>query len=131
MLSGDGDDHNPLSAGEFWRYDPSNDLWTQLTSHPGDAIWAPGSFVIGCDAYFLLGENNNYNNPILPIAMYKYKLDNQCGCIDPLALNYLVLQLMMMVVVVIFQDVQILRLLIITLMRVMMMVVVPKQFLAV
>ena len=88
VLSGDGDDHNPLSAGEFWRYDPSNDLWTQLTSHPGDAIWAPGSFVIGCDAYFLLGENNNYNNPILPIAMYKYKLDNQCGCIDPLALNY-------------------------------------------
>ena len=54
MLSGDGDDHNPLSAGEFWRYDPSNDLWTQLTSHPGDAIWAPGSFVIGCDAYFFL-----------------------------------------------------------------------------
>ena len=44
-----------------------------LISHPGDAIWAPGSFVIGCDAYFLLGENNNYNNPILPIAMYKYK----------------------------------------------------------
>ena len=88
ILSGDGDDHNPLSYGEFWQYDPTNDSWTQLPSHPGDAIWAPGSFVIGCDAYFLLGENNNYNNPILPIAMYKYKLDNQCGCTDPNALNF-------------------------------------------
>tara|TARA_B100001057_G_scaffold338826_1_gene339570 strand:- start:1532 stop:3268 length:1737 start_codon:yes stop_codon:yes gene_type:complete len=88
VLSGDGDDHNPLSYGEFWQYDPTNDSWTQLPSHPGDAIWAPGSFVIGCDAYFLLGENNNYNNPILPIAMYKYKLDNQCGCTDPNALNF-------------------------------------------
>ena len=35
---------------------------------------------IGCDAYFLLGQNNNYNNPSFPVAMYKYKLDNQCGC---------------------------------------------------
>ena len=88
VLSGDGDDHNPLDNGEFWQYNPVNDSWVQLNSHPGDAIWAPGSFVIGCDAYFLLGENNNYSSPILPISMYKYKLDNQCGCIDPLAFNY-------------------------------------------
>ena len=88
ILSGDGDDHNPLSYGEFWQYDPSNDSWMQLPDHPGDAIWAPGSFVIGCDAFFLLGQNNNYNNPTFPVAMYKYKLDNQCGCTDPLAYNF-------------------------------------------
>ena len=88
ILSGDGDDHDPLTYGEFWQYEPSNDSWLQLADHPGDAIWAPGSFVIGCDAYFLLGQNNNYNNPSFPVAMYKYKLDNQCGCTDPLAYNF-------------------------------------------
>ena len=33
-------------------------------------------------------ENNNYNNPILPILMYKYKLDNPYGSNCPLHLNY-------------------------------------------
>ena len=47
ILSGDGDDHGPLSSGEFWEYNPLNDSWNQLQSHPGGAIWAPGNFVIG------------------------------------------------------------------------------------
>lgn len=55
ILSGDGDDHRSLDSGEFWEYDPSNDTWTQLSSHPGDAIWAPGSFVIGREVFFMLG----------------------------------------------------------------------------
>ena len=88
ILSGDGDDHGPLSSGEFWEYDPTNDSWNQLQSHPGGAIWAPGNFVIGCDVYFLLGQNNNYNTPSLPVSVVKYKLDQQCGCTDSLAFNF-------------------------------------------
>ncbi len=88
VLSGDGDDHGPLSAGEFWEYNPVNDSWSQLSSHPGGAIWAPGNFVIGCDVYFLLGQNWNNNSGTYPISVYKYKLSEDCGCIDPLAYNF-------------------------------------------
>ena len=88
ILSGDGDDHGPLTDGEFWEYNPASDTWNQLTSHPGDAIWAPGNFVIGCDVYFLLGQNNNPSFPTTPIAVYKYKLSEDCGCTDPTAFNF-------------------------------------------
>tara|TARA_B000000532_G_scaffold227918_1_gene207239 strand:+ start:1772 stop:3583 length:1812 start_codon:yes stop_codon:yes gene_type:complete len=88
VLSGDGDDHGPLSSGEFWEYNPLTDNWSQLPSHPGDAIWAPGNFVIGCDVYFLLGQNNNFSTPVLPVEVYKYKLNQDCGCTDPTAFNY-------------------------------------------
>ena len=88
ILSGDGNDHGPLDTGEFWEYDPISDLWNQLPSHPGEAIWAPGNFVIGCDVYFLLGQNNNPPTTTLPVAVYKYKLSSNCGCTDPTALNY-------------------------------------------
>jgi len=88
ILSGDGDDHEPLDFGEFWEYTPANDSWIQLPSHPGGAIWAPGSFIIGCDAYFLLGQDNNYNFPSLPVSLFKYKLDQSCGCMDSLAYNF-------------------------------------------
>ena len=88
ILSGDGDDHGPLNEGEFWEYNPLTDNWTQLDSHPGDAIWAPGCFVIGCDAYFLLGQNNNSTFPTTPIAVYSYNLSNDCGCTDATAFNY-------------------------------------------
>ena len=88
ILSGDGDDHGPLSTGEFWEYNPLNDSWNQLPSHPGGAIWAPGNFVIGCDVYFLLGQNWNSNFPTDPISVYKYKLSEDCGCTDPIAYNF-------------------------------------------
>jgi N-acetylneuraminic acid mutarotase len=88
ILSGDGDDHGPLSSGEFWRYNPLNDSWSQLQSHPGDAIWAPGNFIIGCDVYFLLGQNWNSNIPTDPISVYKYKLSEDCGCTDIAAYNF-------------------------------------------
>ncbi len=88
VLSGDGDDHGPLSAGELWEYNPQNDNWTQLPSHPGDAIWAPGCFVIGCDLYFLLGQNRSSFIPIEPTTVYTYKLSDDCGCTDPLAVNF-------------------------------------------
>ena len=88
VLSGDGDDHGPLDSGEFWEYNPSNDSWIQLTSHPGGAIWAPGNFVIGCDVYFLLGQNWNGGAGTFPISVYKYKLSEDCGCTDPTAYNF-------------------------------------------
>ena len=88
VLSGDGDDHGPLDSGEFWEYNPLNDTWNQLTSHPGGAIWAPGNFVIGCDVYFMLGQNWNSSIPTDPISVYKYKLSDDCGCTDALALNF-------------------------------------------
>ena len=88
VLSGDGDDHGPLSSGEFWEYSPLTDSWTQLPSHPGGAIWAPGNFVIGCDVYFLLGQDWNSNFPVDPISVYTYKLSENCGCTDSLAYNF-------------------------------------------
>jgi len=88
ILSGDGDDHGPLPSGEFWEYNPSNDSWNQLQSHPGGAIWAPGNFVIGCDVYFLLGQNWNASLPTDPISVYKYKLSEDCGCTDAMAYNF-------------------------------------------
>ena len=88
ILSGDGDNHGPLDSGEMWEYTPLSDSWNQLLSHPGDAIWAPGNFVIGCDVYFLLGQNNNSNTPTLPNNVYKYKLSEDCGCTDISAFNF-------------------------------------------
>ena len=88
ILSGDGDDHGPLDSGEFWEYDPLTDTWIQLPSHPGGAIWAPGNFVIGCDVYFLLGQNWNSSPATDPISVYKYKLSQDCGCTDPNAYNF-------------------------------------------
>ena len=88
ILSGDGDNHGPLDSGEFWEYNPLNDSWNQLPSHPGGAIWAPGNFVIGCDVYFLLGQNRNTSPGTYPISVYQYKLSEDCGCIDPTAYNF-------------------------------------------
>ena len=88
VLSGDGDNHQSLDSGEFWEYEPSTDQWTQLPSHPGNAIWAPGCFVIGCDVYFLLGQDNNTTPGTLVSNIYTYKLSQDCGCMDPNAVNF-------------------------------------------
>ena len=88
VISGDGDDHSSLDSGELWEYEPTNDSWTQLPSHPGDAIWAPGCFVIDCSVYFLLGQNNNTIPAVYPSNIYTYKLSDDCGCTDPLAVNF-------------------------------------------
>ncbi|MDB4126408.1 hypothetical protein OAC83_01110 [Flavobacteriales bacterium] len=88
ILSGDGDNHGPLSSGEFWEYETSNDSWLQLNSHPGDAIWAPGNFVIDCNVYFLLGQNNNTAPSTYVGNIYQYKLSSDCGCTDSIAENY-------------------------------------------
>ena len=55
VLSGDGDTHENLPAGEMWSYDPATNEWEQQPSHPGQGRWAPGSFVIGDNLYFTGG----------------------------------------------------------------------------
>ena len=86
ILSGDGDDHGPLDTGELWEYDPTLDVWTQLTSHPGGARWAPGSFVIGCNVFLNSGfeaESGIYHNDL-----WSFKINDFCGCNDTDAFNY-------------------------------------------
>ena len=88
IISGDGEDHSPLDEGEFWEYNPTNDSWNQLPSHPGDAIWAPGCFVLDCEIYFLLGQNTSTFPASYPLNIYSYKLSQDCGCTDSSAVNY-------------------------------------------
>lgn len=86
VLSGDGDDHGPLDSGELWEYNPENDQWFQLNSHPGGARWAPGSFVIDCHIYLTSGyegETDTYYNDLI-----KFKLSDDCGCTNVNAFNY-------------------------------------------
>lgn len=86
VLSGDGDNHGPLDYGEFWKYNPSNDSWSEMPAHPGGARWAPGSFVLGCYAYLtsgLEGANDTFHQDL-----WRYSLSDDCGCTDPSAVNY-------------------------------------------
>jgi len=86
VLSGDGDDHGPLDYGEFWRYDPGTDSWTELDPHPGGARWAPGSFVLGCHAYLTGGLEGSAD--VFHHDLWRYSLLPDCGCTDPDAVNY-------------------------------------------
>lgn len=72
VLSGDGDNHSYMASGEMWKYDPANDSWTQLVPHPGVSLWAPGSFVIDDDVYFLGGYNRLWSS--YPDAVQKFDL---------------------------------------------------------
>ena len=86
VLSGDGDDHGPLDSGELWEYTPETDSWNSLPSHPGNARWAPGCFVINCDVYFTSGydrETGIYFNDLI-----KFELGQDCGCTDSNAANF-------------------------------------------
>ncbi|PTM05383.1 MAG: hypothetical protein DA405_04085 [Bacteroidetes bacterium] len=73
VLSGDGDNHSFMTTGEMWRYNPANDTWTQLPSHPGRSLWAPGSFVISDTVYFMGGFNRQFSS--YPNTMYKFHLN--------------------------------------------------------
>lgn len=56
VLSGQGADHDNMEKGEFWEFDPLEETWDTLPSHPGTGRWAPGSFIIGKDLYLMGGE---------------------------------------------------------------------------
>jgi N-acetylneuraminic acid mutarotase len=86
VLSGDGDNHGPLDYGEFWKYNPTNDTWTEMPAHPGGARWAPGSFVLGCYVYLTAGLEGNSDT--FHQDLWRYSLSTDCGCTDPTAVNY-------------------------------------------
>jgi N-acetylneuraminic acid mutarotase len=81
IISGDGNFHQNLIDGEFWKYLHETDEWERLPDHPGSAPdnrigrWAPGSFVLNGYAYFFGGVNRGagflYND------MHRYKLDEE------------------------------------------------------
>ena len=59
FLSGQGENHQNLTSGEFWEYDAGLDSWTELLAHPGGGRWAPGSFIINGGIYLMCGESNS------------------------------------------------------------------------
>ena len=78
ILSGDGDNHSYMDTGEMWRYNPANDTWLQLTSHPGNSRWAPGSFVIDDDIFFFGGVDRytgTFPNDLISFDMAAATMD--------------------------------------------------------
>ena len=71
VLSGDGSNHNFMPTGEFWEYDATTDLWTELEPHPGISRWAPGSFVIDGAVYFLGGQNRQTDEILSDMWTYQ------------------------------------------------------------
>lgn len=71
IISGEGEDHDSMPTGEFWRYDPSQNSWEQLPPHPGQSRWAPSTFLIDDVVYIINGEASN----AIVGSGYKYRLD--------------------------------------------------------
>ncbi len=80
VLSGDGDNHSFMQQGEFYEYDPANDSWTSLPPHPGLSRWAPGSFVLGRNVYFMGGLNRQ--TQVLLNDVWTYELDELASVAD-------------------------------------------------
>ena len=83
VLSGDGEDHLSMEEGEFWYYEPFDDSWHQLPSHPGKSRWAPASFIIDGVVYLFNGttyfqsEGYVYQN-----ESYKFNLEELISSTD-------------------------------------------------
>ncbi|MGB1295658.1 MAG: Kelch repeat-containing protein [Flavobacteriales bacterium] len=71
VLSGDGANHDSMSDGEFWQYNPDTDSWAQFPSHPGGSRWAPASFIIEDEVYIINGSSFG----IYQSEVYKYDLN--------------------------------------------------------
>ncbi len=78
-LSGVTTGHTYYATGEFHEYDPLSDTWNLLNPHPGNSLWAPGSFIIGNYAYLYTGTTGATGTSILgsySSSMYRYQLSN-------------------------------------------------------
>ena len=71
VISGEGETHDSMPTGEFWRYDPAQNAWEQLPPHPGSSRWAPSTFIVNDVLYIINGEGSN----ALVGEGYKYQLD--------------------------------------------------------
>ena len=70
ILSGDGDNHGFMAEGEMYEYDPNIDEWRKLKSHPGNSLWAPGNFVIGCRVYMTSGYDRKAKKSLNTMVSY-------------------------------------------------------------
>lgn len=75
IISGEGDDHGPMPTGEFWEYDPALDSWSAMPPHPGQARWAPASFVLNDAIYIINGMVRGFPNSDYISEVYKFVLD--------------------------------------------------------
>jgi len=73
-LSGEGDDHSAMDDGEFWEYDPIEDAWEEMPSHPGTSRWAPASFVLDNEVYLFGGIVYGFGPPTSMEQGYKFDL---------------------------------------------------------
>lgn len=74
VLSGDAEHHGATFPSIFWVYEPNGDQWTELNPHPGNSIWAPGSFVIDGVVHFFGGVD--YIDQTFPGEMWTTDLDD-------------------------------------------------------
>ncbi len=75
VLSGQNEQHLNFAQGELFQYDPVEDDWIMLGSHPGESSrWAPGSFVIGDTLYFTSGRSGFGNNLTEYADLLKFQL---------------------------------------------------------
>lgn len=73
LLAGDQADHSHLNFFEtFMRYDPAVGSWQYLPPLPNGSRWAPASFILDGDLYFLCGVD--YDN-VSDASMWKFNLD--------------------------------------------------------
>lgn len=82
VLSGQDDEHSNFPEGEFYQYDPVEDTWSALPSHPGTSSrWAPGSFVIDGYVYFTSGRSNF--DPVVEHAdLLRFKLPSSLASVE-------------------------------------------------
>lgn len=81
-LSGVTTGHTFYATGQFYEYDPLSDAWSLLQPHPGNSLWAPGSFVINNYVYLYTGTTGATGTSILGFyntSMYRYKLGDVVG----------------------------------------------------
>ena len=78
-LSGVTTGHTFFATGEFYEYDPLIDSWNILNPHPGNSLWAPGSFIIDSYVYVYTGTTGATGASILGsynTSMFRYPLSN-------------------------------------------------------